>query len=199
MALYEVLNESGKVFLKGPFSQADVRNRNGRIYPKDVLREAILDLQKRVSREPKIIYAELEHPPYTEINRSNACGLLHEVTWDEESGIAYCKVEILDSLPNGRKVLNDIRSGEQYGISTRALGQLNEDKIVQPGLHIITGDIVKFPSCQICTLNESETWFDDEFIVEEKSSCDCIFEKLSLAEQIELRKALGERIINLFK
>lgn len=195
-----ILYENGKVILKGPFSQAQIRNRNGRIYPHNILREAIQDLIKRVEAQPQTVYSELEHPNYAEIKPEKACGLLTEVTWDEPTGIAYCKVEILDSTPFGREVLRNLQKGETYGISTRALGTLNEDKVVQPGLKIITGDIVKTPSCQICSLNESESNTLDDFFVDlNESDCGCKFKSMPIDVQVQVKQHVVDAISNLFK
>lgn len=201
--MLEVLNENGKIILKGPLSEADVRNRNGRLYPKAVLREAIKKLMAEVQKEPKEVWSELEHPPYSELIESRACGVLKEVTWDESSGTAYCKVEVLPYTINGKKLMEMINSGSSIGISTRALGSLDEAKVVQPGLEIITGDIVAFPSCQNCYLTEStENQFVDTFIQineNKEENCNCVFTKLTLSEQMEVRSKIVDSIIGVFK
>lgn len=195
-----LIYENGNLVLKGPMSQADVRNRNGRIYPKDVLREAVFDLIARVNREPQEVYSELEHPQSTVLERRKSCGLLTEVTWDENEGIAYCKVEIFPDTVTGQKVLKGHNNGETYGISTRSLGSLNEDQEVQPGLKIITSDVIQthgMQSCQICDLNEGTENTLDDFFIEEK--CDCVFDKLDIAGKVEVRQHVVDRICSIFE
>lgn len=185
-------------------TQADVRNRNDRIYPKAYLRPAVLDLAMRVGGGSKTpIYSELEHPNYTELIFEKSCGVLTEVTWDEATGISYCKVEIHDSTPMGREVLEGVAKGVTYGISTRGSGSLNEDNVVQDDLHFFTADIIKtIQSCQICRLTEGVESINtlDDFLVEAiEPECKCRFNKLTLSEQIQVKYHLQEAIINCFK
>lgn len=202
METIQILHENGKLILKGPMSQADVRNRNGRVYPKAHLRKAVLNLSERVSRQPQAVYSELEHPSYPDLIRTKSCGLLTEVTWDEDSGISYCKVEILPDTATGKEVLEGISKGVTYGISTRGAGSLDENKVVQDDLFFYTADVIKtLQSCQICRLTEgvedpSNTL--DDFLVEAKE-CECKFHKMDLVDQIQLRDHLVESFTKLFK
>jgi len=198
----QVLHENGNVILKGPMSQADVKNRNGRIYPKPILRAATFDLARRVCGESSTpVYSELEHPDYIELVSEKACGMLTEVTWDEATGISYCKVQIVDTTPMGREVLAGVARGETYGISTRGAGSLNENKEVQDDLYFYTADVIKtLQSCQICRLTEgtlNENTLDDHLV--DTPKCKCRFNELSMGEQITLRHHLAESIINCFK
>lgn len=205
MNFVQILHENGMLVLKGPMTQADVRNRNGRIYPKAVLREAVLDLSKAVSKEPKTIYSELEHPNYEELMFEKSCGVLTEVTWDEDSGIAYCKVMIHDSTPMGREVLEGVANGVTYGISTRGSGSLNEANVVQDDLKFFTADVIKtIQSCQICRLTEGVESVNtlDDYLVEVSKvepECKCRFNQLTLAEQIQVKHHLAEAVISCFK
>lgn len=197
----QVLHENGKLVLKGPMTQADVRNRNGRLYPKDVLRKAVLDLSERVSKQPQSVWSELEHPGYPDLKREKACGLLTEVTWDESTGISYCKVEILPDTDVGKRVINGVRNGGTYGISTRGSGSLDESKVVQADLVFHTADVIEtLQSCQICRLTEGveENTLDD-FLLESSDHCQCMFSKMTMSEQIQLRHHLAESIIKLFR
>lgn len=196
----QVLHENGKLVLKGPMSQADVRNRNGRLYPKATLRKATLELSERVSKQPQTVWSELEHPGYPELIREKACGVLTEVTWDEDSGIAYCKVEILPDTMVGKKVLNGVKNGATYGISTRGAGSLDESKVVQDDLVFHTADVIEtLQSCQICRLTEGTENTLDDFLLEKHEECECMFSKMSLSEQIQVREYLAESIIKIFR
>jgi hypothetical protein len=193
-----ILFENGKIILKGPISQADVRNRNDRIYPKKILRSAILELSEKVAQEPQQIYSELEHPSYADIIKERACGLLTEVSWDEDTGIAYCSVEVLESTAKGQELKRNLANGESYGISTRAKGSLDENNIVQNDLYIITADIVKTPSCQICSLTESKSNTLDDFLFESVEECNCPMKKLDMKDQIHVKQHLIDSITNIF-
>lgn len=202
----QILHENGMLVLKGPMTQADVRNRNGRIYPKAVLRTAVMDLAMRVSGGSKTpIYSELEHPNYEELIFEKSCGMLTEVSWDEATGIAYCKVQIHDSTPMGREVLEGVANGVTYGISTRGSGSLNEANIVQNDLKFFTADVIKtIQSCQICRLTEGVESVNtlDDYLVEASKvepECKCRFNQLTLAEQIQVKHHLAEAVISCFK
>jgi len=188
--------------LKGPLTAADIRNRNGRIYPKSILKEAIYDLIESIKITE--VYSYLEHPQHSDLIKEDSCAVFENVTWDDEKGISYCTLKVLNDTRDGQKLIRMLDAGETVGISTRALGSLNEDKIVQPGLKIVTGDIVSMPSCQICQLNlhESVITYEelgDYFVNEEKEECGCKLNQLSLSDKIELQEHLYNQILNSFK
>jgi len=150
----QIIEESGKILLKGLMTEADKRNGNGRLYPKNLLKRAVLDLRGRVLDGPVPIYSELEHPPYDHINEANACGIIKEVEWNDTQANARCVVEVLDNTVKGAELVRMIREHKKVGISTRGRGSLNEDQVVT-SIRFITADIVKIPSCQNCYLSES--------------------------------------------
>lgn len=189
----EFLFENGKTYLSSVMSVANVRNRNERIYPDKHLKKATIELSEKVAKE--VVYAELEHPNYLEANRitENTCGVLTEVTWSDEDKSAYCKVEILENLKAGLEIINNLKEGINYGVSTRGAGSLNEDKVVQDDLVFGTVDIVTFPSCNTCyvKINESISNNTSDFLIEAEKECSCL-EKLSEDDLNQVREVFVE-------
>ena len=184
--------------LSGIFSEAEKRNRNGRIYPKDVLRESVKELI--LEMKVKTIYCYLEHPTHDQIIKEDSCAVLESLAWNEAEGRAYCSVKALTDTRDGMKLIQDLDNGGSIGISTRAIGALNEEKVVQPGLKIITGDLVSTPSCQVCdlSLNESMNNTLSDFLLEAKD-CGCTYKKLTISEQIEVKQHFINKITKIFE
>ncbi len=194
------LFENGKTYLSSVMSVANVRNRNDRIYPDKHLKRATIQLSEKVAKE--IVYSELEHPNYLESNiiKENTCGVLTEVTWQDSDNSAYCKVEILENLKAGKEIINNLKEGINYGVSTRGAGTLNEDNIVQDDLVFGTVDIVTFPSCNMCyvKINESLSNNTTDFLIESEKECDCL-DKLSEDDLEQIREVFVESFKKLIK
>lgn len=192
----EILNENGKTYLKGIMTEANFgknpqgidfsfrgRNGNGRAYPFEYLKSATLNLIEELKKSG-FIYSYLGHPNHGNLVESESAGKLVEIIWDDNSGRAYTKVEILENTKDGKYVLKCISEGKPFGISTRGSGSLSEDKIVQSDLMFITADIIKqfdgsYQSCQSCSLSLHESIQNNykDFLIE--SDCGCIYAKLA--------------------
>lgn len=130
-----------KYYLKGPFLEAEVKNKNGRSYMKDTL---IREVKK--FNDDKILknrsMGELDHPADPTINLRRVS---HVITHLEMDGnIGYGAARLIDT-PKGRiaKVLVD--EGIILGMSTRGVGTL-ENQCVKDDYNLITVDIVADPS-----------------------------------------------------
>lgn len=193
----EILNENGKTYLKGIMTEANFgknpqgydfsfrgRNRNGRLYPYNILEKATLDLKEKVDKGG--VFSYLGHPPHSDLIESDSAGKIIELEWIPESGRAICKVEILEYTKDGKEILKAISEGKTFGISTRGLGSLDENKAVKEGLVFVTSDIIKnydgeIQSCQSCTLSLTESIqanYNDYLIQEDKKPCGCIYATL---------------------
>lgn len=184
----ESLDEAGKpkepeYFLEGVFMQANIKNRNGRIYPLEIMKKEV----ERYNREyvqTNRAFGELEHPqgsPTINLDRVS-----HVITKIWQDGDFFkARAKILDT-PCGRIVRAMIKEGCQLGVSSRALGSVTvKDGIsyVNDDFHIITaGDIVYEPSAQTAfplgIINEDVEWELDpvtgEYVQKtEKPQCDC--------------------------
>ncbi len=141
-------NEKGEkeYFIEGIFMQSEIKNRNGRIYPKEVMRNEVNRYVKEFV-EKKRAFGELGHPDGPTINLDKVS---HMITSLEEDGNNYVgKAKIL-STPNGQIVRNLIDDGAKLGVSSRGLGSLEQKagaQYVKADFQLATaGDIVADPS-----------------------------------------------------
>jgi hypothetical protein len=147
--------EDGKkdYYIQGVFMQSEIKNRNGRIYPKDVLREEVKRYTKDFIKQDRA-FGELGHPQGPTINLDRAS---HLITSLEEDGNNFVgKAKIL-STPMGSIVKNLIDDGAKLGVSSRGLGSLEEKggaQYVKGDFQLATAaDIVADPSAPDAFVN----------------------------------------------
>jgi len=141
--------EAGKkeMFIEGVFMQAERENRNGRMYPLQILsREATRYVNEYVNKGRA--FGELGHPQGPTINLERTSHLIKELRL--EGNDFYGKAKILDT-PYGNIVRNLINEGATFGVSTRGMGSLEERsdgvKVVKDDFYLATAaDIVADPS-----------------------------------------------------
>ena len=142
----EVLTESAedgsKVYrIKGPFLQAEVKNRNGRIYSKTLLEREIKNFVKE-KVDTKRAMGELDHPATPQINLDRVSHLIESLDMEGNDGMGTAK--LLDT-PMGRIAQTLVKDGILLGVSTRGVGSLKGDK-VNEDYKMITIDLVADPS-----------------------------------------------------
>lgn len=158
--------------IKGIYAMADAKNGNGRIYPYEQLKSE-LDRFREEFIETGRALGELEHPNVAEIRpQESAIRILSlnedNKTWIGESCILASQPEFnIRGTPKGDILLSLVQYGTKMGFSTRALGEVDDDGVVQE-LQICTIDCVANPSIgQFCESNgdrfvngilESKTW-----------------------------------------
>lgn len=133
---------------------ADKKNRNGRYYPKSVLDSAIHSPYIEERLRTKTLYCELNHPLDASIQRqtmidyNNIAVVIKDLYWQGNELMGLC-----ETLPNqkGRDIMNLIKIGCRIAFSMRGQGQVHNDRqldatVVEPGLCIITFDVVVSPS-----------------------------------------------------
>jgi len=147
--------EDGKkdYYIKGVFMQSEIKNRNGRVYPKNVLREEVKRYTKDFIKQDRA-FGELGHPQGPTINLDRAS---HLITSLEEDGNNFVgKAKIL-STPMGSIVKNLIDDGAKLGVSSRGLGSLEEKggaQYVKGDFQLATAaDIVADPSAPDAFVN----------------------------------------------
>ena len=139
-------NDKKTLFIKGPYMMANDVNRNKRFYPLDELRREVTRYTRDMVRENRSM-GELNHPTTAEVDLERACHMVTDI-W-EEGNMFFGKSKVL-STPCGQIVTSLINDGVKVGMSSRALGQLNEEK---GGVHRVTDmklvavDCVSDPSC----------------------------------------------------
>lgn len=133
-------------FIEGVFMQAERKNRNGRVYPHQVLSKEV-DRYNREYVSKNRAFGELGHPDSPTINLDRVSHMITSLTPDGNNFIG--KAKILDT-PNGKIVKSLLDGGASLGVSTRGVGSLkpaNGFQLVQDDFHLATAaDIVADPS-----------------------------------------------------
>ena len=141
-------NENGKkdYFIEGIFMQSEIKNRNGRIYPKEVIQKEVKRYNKEFVEQDRA-FGELGHPEGPTINLDKVS---HKITTLKEDGNNFVGRAKILSTPNGQIVKNLIDDGAKLGVSSRGLGSLEskgDAQYVKDDFQLATaGDIVADPS-----------------------------------------------------
>lgn len=137
--------------LGGQFQYADRPNANGRVYPFDILKHAVTEIQEDI--KSRRVMGEFDHPPDAKIHLDRVSHLLTRL-W-MENAVVFGEMEILEKTPMGAIAKALIESKVQLGISSRGVGDMettfHEGKElyqVLPGFTFVTFDIVAEPSVQ---------------------------------------------------
>ena len=192
-------NEKGEkeYFIEGVFMQSDIKNRNGRIYPEQVMKKEV-DRYRKEFVEKDRAFGELGHPDGPTINLDKVS---HMITKLEQDGSNFMGRAKILTTPNGQIVRNLINDGAKLGVSSRGLGSLETRggaQVVKDDFQLATAaDIVADPSAPeafVEGIMEGVEWYYDSGIL-----------KMKDAEQMqkELRTAksskLQETKLNLWK
>lgn len=171
--------EDGKkdFFIEGVFMQADLQNRNGRIYPMPVMEKEVNRYVKEYVNT-KRAFGELGHPEGPQINLDRISHMITELKRDGSNIIGRAK--ILET-PMGNIARNIIQGGGSLGVSSRGMGSLKDRNgimEVQDDFTLATAaDIVADPSAPGAFVNgimEGVEWVWDNGLLK--------------AQQIELYK-----------
>ena len=144
----ELNEETGKKshFIEGVFLQSNLKNRNGRMYPKEVMQKEVARYTAE-SIDKKRAYGELGHPDGPTVNLDRVS---HMIVGLKEDGDNYIgRAKILDT-PMGRIVKELIGEGASLGVSSRGLGSLKErngvNEVQEDFMLATAADIVADPS-----------------------------------------------------
>jgi len=169
---YLVEEADGKktLHIEGPFLVAEKKNKNGRVYPKHVLRKEVARyMDEFVSK--KRAFGELGHPETPTINLDRVSHMI--VNLREESDCWIGKAKILET-PMGKIAENLMKGGAQLGVSSRGMGSLKNidgTNYVQPDYYLATAaDIVADPSAPgafVQGIMEGKEWIWDNGLVKE--------------------------------
>ena len=158
-------------FIEGVFMQANVKNRNGRIYPKAILQKEVLRYDQNYIKQNRA-FGELGHPEGPTVNLERVSHMIQEIN---ESGNDFVgRAKILDT-PYGKIVKNLIDEGARLGVSSRGMGSLKpvgrNVSQVQDDFYLATAaDIVADPSAPAAFVNgimEGKEWIWDNGILGE--------------------------------
>lgn len=151
-------------FIEGPYLQSQVRNRNKRWYPFEILEREVGRYTKDYIKENRA-FGELGHPDTPAINLPLVSHMIKSLTREGNNFIG--KSKILDT-PNGLIVQNLLENNAKLGVSSRGMGTLIDKAHgaeVQEDFVLATpADIVADPSGPNCFVNgimeNREWWYD---------------------------------------
>ena len=149
---FEILTESEnkRPFLRGVLGRANYPNKNKRVYPVDVMQEAIETVKPRVQK--KGFFGELGHPNSPKVREEHISHYISKLDLAED-GSLIGEIKPTSSY-YGQMLESYLRDGLSLGVSTRAAGNLRPYRgplgeglmEVQPGLKFFAIDVVVDPS-----------------------------------------------------
>ena len=158
-------------YIKGIFMQADIKNQNGRVYPKEVLVKEVNNFNNKYVKEGRAL-GELGHPAGPVINLDRVSHVIKDLTQEGSNFIG--KAKVMDT-PNGRIVKNFISEGVRLGVSSRGMGsvKLNKEGVneVQKDFVLSTVDIVADPSAPdafVDGIMEGKEWIWENGVIKEQ-------------------------------
>ena len=171
--LTEANGKGGKDYkIRGVFMQADIKNRNGRVYPVGTLAKEV----KRYTNEfinKKRAFGELGHPDGPTVNLERVSHMITSLTPEGKNFIGEAK--IMDT-PYGKIVKNLIDEGAQLGVSSRGMGSIQQSNgrgVVGKDFYLATAaDIVADPSAPdafVEGIMEGKEWVWDNGVLKSKT------------------------------
>ena len=144
--LTEETNGKKDYKIRGVFMQADIKNRNGRIYPVETLAKEVRRYTKEFI-EKKRAFGELGHPDGPTVNLERVSHMITSLKPEGKNFIGEAKV--MDT-PYGKIVKNLIDEGAVLGVSSRGMGSIQQQggrNLVGKDFYLATAaDIVADPS-----------------------------------------------------
>ena len=161
-------NGKKKYTIEGVFMQAEQKNRNGRIYPKDVMESALAKyVEEQVSKGRAV--GELNHPEGPTVNLDKVSHKIESLEWDGNDVVG--KATILET-PMGQIVKGLLDGDVRVGVSTRGMGSLQRGAnamLVGKDFMLNAVDIVQDPSAPNAFVNgvmEGVEWVWNNGIIE---------------------------------
>lgn len=154
-----------RLYIEGIYLQGEIKNKNGRIYPMDILdKEVARYMTEEVDN--RTAYGELDHPDKPSINLKHVS---HHIVSLKKEGNYYTGKALVASTPMGDVVRGLVSDGAKLGVSSRGMGSIkpvNGTMIIQDDYRLVTAaDIVAHPSAQKAYVNgimEGVEWVWDE-------------------------------------
>ena len=169
--LVEETNGKKNYKIRGIFLQSNVKNRNGRVYPRDILENEVTRYNREFINK-KRAFGELGHPDGPTVNLERVSHMITKLSPDGNNFIGEAK--IMDT-PYGKIVKGLIDEGAQLGVSSRGMGSLlqrNGANYVKDDFYLATAaDIVADPSAPdafVEGIMESREWVWENGVLVEK-------------------------------
>ena len=156
--------------IKGIFMQADIKNRNGRKYPMEVLNKEVKRYNKEYINQ-KRAFGELGHPDGPTVNLERASHMITDLYPDGKNFIGEAKIL---STPMGEIVKSLMDDGAKLGVSSRGMGSLDQKNganYVRNDFYLATAaDIVADPSAPnafVSGIMEGKEWVWNNGLIKE--------------------------------
>ena len=198
--LFEQDTEGKKNYkIRGPFLQAEIKNRNGRIYPLSILEKEVGRYNKEYIQKNRA-FGELGHPDGPTVNLERVSHMITGLHPDGNNFIGEAKV--MDT-PYGKIVKNLIDEGAKLGVSSRGMGSLEPRRgvnFVKDDFYLATAaDIVADPSAPnafVEGIMEGKEWIWDNGAVKEM---DIAAYKKQLDMKYQRAQAREEKAVEIFE
>jgi hypothetical protein len=145
----------GRMRVKGKLQESEVKNGNGRVYPKEVLEREVKKYMEGPIKSNTAM-GELDHPESSIVNLNNVSHNIKRVWW--EGNDLMGELELLNT-PSGKIAQEIISAGIPLGISSRGMGsvrQIGETVEVQDDFELLCWDLVSVPSTPGAYMSLSE-------------------------------------------
>ena len=165
--LTEDKNGQKNYFIKGVFMESDTKNRNGRMYPGEIMEKEIGRYNTEYVKQNRAM-GELGHPEGPTVNLERVSHIIKNLSVDGKQIIGEAK--IMDT-PYGKIVKNLIDEGAKLGVSSRGMGSLKEQdgvNVVQEDFMLAAVDVVADPSAPNAFVNgimEGKEWVWDNGVL----------------------------------
>ena len=184
-------NEGKKnYFIEGIFLQAELKNRNGRMYPLKTLAREVAKYDENYIQKGRAL-GELGHPDGPSINLDRVS---HKILSLKEDGNNFIgKAKLLDT-PMGQIAKNLLDEGVKLGVSSRGMGSIRKEEncnVVMDDFMLATAaDIVADPSAPdafVDGIMEGKEWVWDNGILKESAVAE-IKQEIDTATLINLQE-----------
>ena len=167
-----IVESKGKeLFIEGVFLQSNIKNRNGREYPEEIMDKEVKRYDEKYVQKNRA-FGELGHPEGPSINLERVSHMIKSLKKDGNNYVG--KAKIMTETPYGKIVKNLIQEGASLGVSSRGMGSVKQSggkNIVQDDFYLATAaDIVADPSAPDAFVNgimEGKEWVWDNGIMKE--------------------------------
>jgi len=195
--LIEEKNGKKEYKIKGVFLQSEIKNRNGRVYPREIMVREVNRYTKEFINKNRA-FGELGHPDGPTVNLERVCHMVKSLTPDGDNFIGEAK--IMDT-PYGKIVKGLIDEGAQLGVSSRGMGSImnrNGINYVKDDFYLATAaDIVADPSAPdafVEGIMESREWIWNNGVLKQVE-----LEEWKRQIQDAKRSVLEEKKLDIFK
>lgn len=136
--------ENGNIIVEGILATAEVKNGNGRYYPRELWERELSKYEEAINERRAT--GELDHPESQVINLKNVSHVVRDYWWEGDKVMG--RIEILPT-PSGDILTALIKAGITVGVSSRGMGSLEQNgnvMEVQDDFELLCWDFVSTPS-----------------------------------------------------